>query len=286
MTFFLSKHHGLGNDFLVHLTHDAEAAADRNAWAARGRDWCRRSRGVGADGLIVGLRGQPGTDLVMTLVNADGSIAEMSGNGIRCLAQAESIRRGTPEAELVIQTDGGSRLVSLRPDPGGDASLAVASVDMGPVGPGPRPDGHPSIPDQEIERMGVSRLALDPVKAATFDVGNPHLVLLVEDPEAVDVAVAGRYHEGVYSNGINVHFVAQTRNEADAITMRVWERGAGLTEACGTGAVAVARAAHDWGLVGERVTVHMSGGDVEVDVGDTMTLHGTTTFIADVEIWS
>lgn len=284
MTFFLSKHHGLGNDFLVLLTHDAEAAADRDAWAARGHDWCRRSRGVGADGLLIGLRSQQGSDLVMTLVNADGSIAEMSGNGIRCLAQAEAIRRGTPEVDLVIQTDGGSRSVSLRPDPGGDPSLAVASVDMGAAGLGPRPDGHPSIPDHEVERLGVSRLALDPVKSATFDVGNPHLVLLVEDPEQVDVAVAGGYHEAVYSSGINVHFVAPTRNEADAMTMRVWERGVGLTEACGTGAVAVARAAHDWGLVGERVTVHMPGGDVLVDVGDTMTLQGPTTFIADVEI--
>ncbi|MCU1352194.1 MAG: diaminopimelate epimerase, partial [Acidimicrobiales bacterium] len=121
-------------------------------------------------------------------------------------------------------------------------------------------------------------------RRGTYDLGNPHLVLLVADPEAVDLAAAGSFHEASFSRGINVHFVAPTPGEPDAMSMRVWERGAGVTEACGTGAVAVARAAHDWGLVGDDVTIHMPGGDVAVVVGDPMVLVGPATYVADVEL--
>ena len=129
---------------------------------------------------------------------------------------------------------------------------------MGPARPGPEADP-PAARRRPVE---PGALGLDATQAATFDLGNPHLVLLVDDPDAVDLAAAGALHEAAYVDGMNVHFVAPTPGEADAMTMRVWERGAGITEACGTGATAVARAAHDWGLVGERVTVHMPGGDV------------------------
>ena len=113
---------------------------------------------------------------------------------------------------------------------------------------------------------------------------DPHLVLLVPDPEVIDLVAAGSTHEAAFAAGMNVHFVAPTPGEDDAISMRVWERGAGVTEACGTGATAVARAVHDWGLVGERVAVHMPGGDVVVEVGESMTLHGPATFIGSAEV--
>ncbi|MEZ5139945.1 MAG: hypothetical protein R2711_14615 [Acidimicrobiales bacterium] len=113
MTFRLTKHHGLGNDFLVHLTDDAAAFDDRAAWVERARRWCDRHRGVGADGLLVGLHGPAAgdVDLAMLLVNADGSIAEMSGNGIRCFAQAEALRRNQEHGSIRIRTDGGLRVV-------------------------------------------------------------------------------------------------------------------------------------------------------------------------------
>ncbi|CAN5423484.1 diaminopimelate epimerase [soil metagenome] len=275
MTFSLTKHHGLGNDFLVFLTDDPEVAGDRAAWVERAVRWCHRSHGVGADGLLIGLYGTGDADLAMTLVNADGSLAEMSGNGIRCLAQAEARRQGSVEGTLTVATDGGPRSVTFGPDPDGDPLVSVASVDMGAAGPGPSAD-------RSIDAGAGLKVA--PLKSATFDLGNPHLVLLVEDPSSIDVAVAGARYEAAYSSGMNVHFVAPTSGEADAITMVVWERGAGVTEACGTGATAVARAAHDWGLVGERVTVHMPGGDVVVDVGEPMVLHGPSAFIAAVEV--
>ena len=117
-----------------------------------------------------------------------------------------------------------------------------------------------------------------------FDLGNPHLVLLVERPEDIDLGAAGALHEAAYDGGMNVHFVAPMADVPDSMAMRVWERGAGITEACGTGATAVARAAHDWGLVGEQVTVSMPGGSVQVLVGDPMILRGPSVFIAGIVV--
>ena len=286
MAFQLTKHHGLGNDFLVHLTHDPVVFGDRTAWIERARRWCDRRRGVGADGLIIGLHGRSDADLVMTLVNADGSMAEMSGNGIRCLVQAEARRREMESGRFTVETDGGPRSVSFGPDPNGHPHEMEASVDMGPARPGPEPDRQIDSALEEADEPMATSLAARPLRRATFDMGNPHLVLLVEDPDSVDQMAAGSTHEAGYDQGMNVHVVAPTPGETDAMTMRVWERGAGVTEACGTGAAAVARAAHDWGLVGDSVTVHMPGGDVTVDVGDTMTLHGPASFVAAVEVFA
>jgi len=271
----LTKHHGLGNDFLVLLGRRDDLAG---VGPAEARRWCDRHRGIGADGLLLGVTDGP-ADLEMVLFNADGSRAEMSGNGIRCLAQAEADRRGTTDVDLRIATDGGIRTVAVRPGP--DAATVVASVDMGPAGTGPEPDRErPAAPADRTP----DELAAKPLRQRSLDLGNPHLVLLVEDPAAVAITAAGPHWEAIYSGGINVHAVAPTPGEADALTMAIWERGAGATEACGTGATAAARAAHDWGLVGTDVVVHMRGGDVAVTVGERLTLRGPAARIAAVEV--
>lgn len=277
MTYRLTKHHGLGNDFLVLLGPAADLAAVGPDHARR---WCDRHRGVGADGLLLGTIDPPHGDLGMVLYNADGSRAEMSGNGIRCLAQAEADRRGVTEVDLLIVTDDGDRAVRVGPGP--DPATVVASVAMGPARPGPRADAE--IDRRHDADRPAAVLAAEPKEAVTLDLGNPHLVLLVDDPAAVDVTLAGPRWEAAYRDGINVHAVAPTPGEPDALTMAIWERGAGATEACGTGATAVARAAHDWGLVGDRVVVHMRGGDVEVEVGPEMVLRGPAARIATVEV--
>jgi diaminopimelate epimerase len=123
---------------------------------------------------------------------------------------------------------------------------------------------------------------VDPRRTVTVDLGNPHVVVLVDDPDAVDVAVAGPLIEAAFAGGINVHFVAPT--DDGGLRLRVWERGAGITEACGSGATAAAFAAHEWGLVSDRVRVAMPGGDAEVLIGDELTLIGPSEFIADIEI--
>jgi diaminopimelate epimerase len=272
MTLRLSKHHGLGNDFLV-LIGPADRLADVDAdLAVR---LCDRHRGVGADGLLVGVLPAAGddADLTMTLFNADGGVAEMSGNGIRCLAQAEAQRRGTDHVDLRIATGGGPRPVQVRPGPAGDPATVLVRVEMGSARPGPEADWQPAEPP-----------AAAALKAATVDLGNPHLVLLVDDATAVPLDQDGPLHESCYDAGINVHVVSRPAGDGSEAFMRTWERGVGLTEACGTGATAVAHALHDWGLVGDTITVHMPGGDAEVEVGEPMVLTGPATFVADVEV--
>ena len=243
----LTKHHGLGNDFLVLLDLDAQHLVD----AELARALCDRRTGVGADGLIHGTAGAGHVDLTMTLFNADGSLAEMSGNGIRCLAQAEALRRDVGELDVEVLTETGVRRVTV--EPAGNALTVHATVDMGPA----------KVIDESDGRMEV-------------DMGNPHLVVRVDDPWAAGVTDEAEPDR-------NTEFISAGPGK-DAITMRVVERGVGETLACGTGACAAAHAANAWGLVGERVTVHMAGGDAEVVLGDSITLSGPATYVATVEV--
>ena len=116
----------------------------------------------------------------------------------------------------------------------------------------------------------------------TADVGNPHVVIEVPDPSEVPLEDAGRAVEAVFSGGINAHFAAVTAR--DQLTMGVWERGAGTTAACGTGAVAAAALFHRWGLVGQTVGVRMAGGFARVDLSGPVTLTGESTYVAAMDI--
>ncbi len=256
----LTKHHGLGNDFLVAFADALPEDAPDLA-----RTLCHRTRGVGADGLIFGLPGDAvvGTHITMVLFNADGSRAEMSGNGIRCLAQAAVQHQGQ-SANLSVGTDAGTRAVCV--ELGDDHAVAHVRVDMGPVSPGP-----------VLESIDYS----NGLRFATADVGNPHLVVEVADAEAVDPAADGPGLSQL-AGGVNVEFISP-RADGSGIDLRVWERGVGVTEACGTGACAAARAAHDWGLTGTVVQVSMPGGEVMVELGDTAVLIGPAAFIATVD---
>ena len=268
----LTKHHGLGNDFLVALDSQqdpvAELADDRLPEIAR--RLCDRHRGIGADGVIVGRRPPEGSavDVVMVLHNADGSRAEMSGNGIRCLAQAVVDAGGRDGGALTIATDGGERQVVVTPAAG--AAEVAVRVSMGQVGPGP------TVPTTVLERLGGSR-------HATVAVGNPHLVVEVDDTTAIELATEGPAIEAAFADGINVEFVAVGPD--DRLELVVWERGAGITQACGTGACAAASVAHRWGAVGARVEVAMPGGAAEVLLeGGCATLVGPSVRIAAVEV--
>jgi diaminopimelate epimerase len=268
----LAKLHGLGNDFLVLIDLDEVTPVDAGLAAAL----CDRHRGLGADGLIRVTPGTGGADVTMVLRNADGGLAEMSGNGIRCLALAVARHREVSSLELRVATGGGVRDLRLT---SGHAGLAHVEVDMGKARPGPEPDtGWLSLPVTANLLEGAE----GPFPGlSTLDIGNPHLVVLVDDPATVDLAEVGPVAEQQFTGGINVGFVAPVAGQPDALDLRVWERGAGITEACGTGATAAAHAAHEWGLVGDRVTVHLPGGDVQVAVGDTLTLSGPAVHVAD-----
>ncbi len=273
----LTKHHGLGNDFVIALE---EVNGPLRGDATLARALCDRRRGIGADGLIIGSRpsedvtgpgGRP-IDVVMHLWNADGSRAEMSGNGIRCLGQALAMARDDHEATYAVFTDGGFRELVVHDD--ANHRLATVSVTMGLVGEGP------AVPPSVLERLGGDR-------HATADLGNPHLVVLVSDLSSVDLVGTGAWIESQFDAGINVEFIA-TGTEPDSLDLLVWERGAGVTEACGTGATAAATLAHQWGLVGREVRVVMPGGSAEVIVAPSPDaepiLIGPSQHIATIEL--
>ena len=268
----VTKHNGLGNDFLVLDRRQVDALSDAQVaeieWPNIAREWCNRKTGVGADGLL--LLGRVDTNtLTMRLYNSDGSLAEMSGNGIRCLAQAAYMADGsTKEVVYAVATDSGERRVVVTPR-ANDAQTVDASVDMGPIGP----LGEPT---------GWATLECDPMRPVMhISVGNPHSVVGVEDVSIVPLKELG---EKVPQ--INLEII-EPGPEVNAITMRVHERGAGITQACGTGACASAWAAVQWGLVpasASEVIVHMDGGDVKVSVNEPKS--GSVTLIGPAQFMS
>ncbi|MEW6152982.1 MAG: diaminopimelate epimerase [Actinomycetota bacterium] len=229
----LRKYHGLGNDFLVLVDRDGSVPAG----AAMARALCERHRGVGADGLI---RVTPGPDgPVMELYNADGSRAETSGNGLRCVARAAVDARLATGPEVTITTDAGPRRARIRPD-------GLVSVEMGTA----------TVDGQHV------------------DMGNPHRVELVEDLAAVT---------GPDRPDLNVEYVVAGPGTGQ-LSMRVFERGVGETQACGSGACAAAAVAHAKGLVGPTVTVNQPGGAVTVELGDPVVLTGPAVFVFEAEV--
>lgn len=269
----LAKYHGLGNDFLVSIVAPGEAAPDDAAHAAVARAACDRHRGIGADGLMVCEPAADGdADLVMRLRNADGSSAEMSGNGIRCFVHA-ALDAGMISPGIVrVRTDGGLRVVTANaPD---ERGLVQVEVSMGAV----ELDAVP-IPESVRSRLGDRR-------AVSVSVGNPHLV--VEAPVgSVDLARFGPEIEEWYLTtelrGINVEVVERAA-DGGSLNMAVWERGVGITQACGTGAVAAAAAAHRWGMSGTHTRVLQPGGEAAVVLHDgDATLIGPSQFVCVAE---
>lgn len=268
----VTKHNGLGNDFLVLDRREASALSNAQVseidWPNMARSWCNRKTGIGADGLLLLGRVNANT-LTMRLFNSDGSLAEMSGNGIRCLAQAAQMADGlTSEVEYAVTTDAGERRVVVTPR-ANDSQTVDASVDMGPIG-------------TLVEPTGWASLECDPMRPVMhISVGNPHSVVGVEE-----VAVVPLKELGEKVPQINLEII-EPGPEVNAITMRVHERGAGITQACGTGACASAWAAVQWGLVpksASEVIVHMDGGDVQVRVNEpkagSVTLIGSAQFVS------
>jgi diaminopimelate epimerase len=264
----LTKHHGLGNDFLVAL-ETANPGLVPEADVAR--RLCDRQRGVGADGLLYGLEPLDGGDVRMVLLNADGSRAEISGNGLRCLGQAALLAEGRKDGHLTVETDVGPRhLEALVTD---DPRVMDVTAEMGEVTDGPAVPTEVPLPYEAAIGIGI---------------GNPHLVFHVESLDGIDPAEVGPRIEAQVPGGVNVHFLVL--DAPDTLRLLHWERGAGVTAACGSGASVSAVAAHRWGLVGERVTVRMPGGDAGVDVlgaagaRERVRLAGPATLVAEVTV--
>jgi len=157
-----------------------------------------------------------------------------------------------------------------------DPAVGEASVDMGAVTAGDAPD---------VENF-LDEHAVVAARWATGAVGNPHVVLEVDDPQSFDLVTLGPRIEAHFPHGVNVHLVSVV--DTDELSLAVWERGAGITQACGSGATVAAQRFHDWGLVKETVTVNMPGGAAVVDVGTdrraSAILSGPTTYVGAVEV--
>jgi len=257
-TLHIWKYHGTGNDFVMLEDLRDERPLSAELVAAL----CHRRFGVGADGAIRVTRGRTlDEDFYMDYRNADGSLAEMCGNGVRCLGKMVFERGLTQATELVVGTLGGPKRVALDVEEG-----VVRSVTVGMGAPaferGRIPMAGPSDEPFIAEPFEVDGRAF---VASAISMGNPHLVLFVEqDPSEVDVRALGPRieHDARFPQGTNVEFVAL---DGDILRARVWERGSGETMACGTGACAVAVAANAAGMVPARAEVRFPGGALIVE---------------------
>jgi diaminopimelate epimerase len=242
-----TKMHGLGNDVVVidARAHDvpighglAKALADRH-------------RGIGCDH-VLRLEAAEGVDAFMRIWNADGNEVAACGNGTRCAARILMDQSGADSA--VIRTLAGD--LACR-----DAGHGRIAVDMGR----PRFDWQavPLSRAADTANLDLGRPDLGPAMALSM--GNPHAVFFVADPEAIDIATVGPPLErhALFPEGANIGFARALGR--DRLRLRVWERGAGLTQACGTGACAAAVAAHRRGLTGRMVTVVVDGGELGIE---------------------
>lgn len=243
-----TKMHGLGNDFIL---IDARGQ-DLPQLSAFCREYSDRRFGIGFDQALI-LYPSRSADFRMDIYNADGSQVEMCGNGIRCFAKYIWDRSLSGKGELAVETLAGI----IRPVKMGD----LIQVDMGE----PIMDG-PSIPVNLDGTVKGHLLRIDDREfgITCVSMGNPHAVIFMEDIQSLPLDKYGPRIENhtLFPKRINVEFV-KVNNERE-ITVRVWERGAAETLACGTGACASAVASGMNGLTGRDVTVHLPGGDLQV----------------------
>lgn len=254
-----SKYQGLGNDFLLLDGRSLEDPEDVfGLTPERVRRLCDRRFGVGGDGVILALPPREGGELRMRIFNADGTEPEMCGNGIRCLARflADSDGDVAPR-RWEVETLAGRIVPALAED-------GRIRVDMG--APFLTPDTIPTALSVGEEGLPVGLLAVlgQPLAVAAAGMGNPHAVVPVDDVAAIDLETLGaalEVHEA-FPARTNVHFVEVIA--PDHLVMRVWERGAGPTLACGTGACATLVACHLLGLADRQARLDLPGGPLEI----------------------
>ena len=257
------KMHGAGNDFVVLDPAEGRAGAGAD-WAALARRVCDRRFGVGADGLLLALPSDA-ADLRMRIINADGSEAEMCGNGIRCLVKFALDRDPAARAAGRLRVETPAGVLDACASLGADGLVARVRVGMGaprldPADLGARTDAAPPVLDLRLEAAGGEH------RAALVSMGNPHAVLFTREPVAAfeleRIGPAIERHP-LFPRRTNVEAVRV--RDRSRIEMRVWERGVGETLACGSGACAAAVAARLHGLVDDRVEVALPGGTLGVE---------------------
>ena len=288
MSVRLTKMHGLGNDYLFLDDRDGTCVAPE----ALAMEVSDRHRAVGSDGLILVLAAEGSADVRMRMFNADGSEAEMCGNGLRCFAKYVVDRGLATSQPLAIETGAGVLLAAWTR--GSDGLVSDVEVEMGvptmacetipAVLPGVDPRSH--VISHPIDRaaFGVPD-SIEPT-ISLVSMGNPHIIMYGNDLPSLDLAAVGSHIErlAAFPNRINLHVVDV--HTPTHVSMRTWERGSGITQACGTGACAVVVA----GVLGLRhdrsVRVSLPGGDLAVvwsSNTDTVRMRGPAEEVFDVE---
>ena len=236
----LTKMQGLGNDYL-YVYGEVENPAELSV------KWADRHFGIGSDGLIL-IQDSEVADFKMRIFNADGSEAKMCGNGIRCVGKFVYDKGYTSKTILDIETLSGIRRLKLDVK---DGLVQQATVDMG---------------DVKVEQ-GITLSVLEQeVRCVPVSVGNPHCIVFCEDADEAPLTTIGaalERHEQ-FPQGVNVEFVQIL--DRHHIRMRVWERGSGITMACGTGACASAAAAVKAGFCDSPLVVKLDGGDLNIEI--------------------
>ena len=287
-----TKMHGIGNDY-VYVNCFKDTVADPAALAIEVSD---RHFGIGSDGLIL-ICPSDIADVKMRMFNADGSEAQMCGNGIRCVAKYSYDHKlveaagnfslpGQAIFEKSLRIETGNGVLTLGLEIGEDGLASRVCVNMGQpiLVPAEIPVSldSESIIDEEVEIAGQV------MKMTCVSMGNPHVMFFCDDVDAIDLEGIGPVIENlpIFPERINAHFVKiESRNE---ITMRTWERGSGITLACGTGACACGVAASLTGRCGREVLAHLPGGDLQLnwlEADNCVYMTGTATEVFSGVYW-
>ncbi len=259
------KMHGLGNDYIVIDNRDERISGTQAADLAR--RLCERRFSVGADGLLL-VSNSRIAEAKMRIFNADGSEAEMCGNGIRCFAKYCYENSIVPRRDFNVETLSGLKHVWLTIN---GIEVTAIKVDMG--APNWTRNSLPMVGEGTSisENLKVNG---ETFKVTCLSIGNPHCIIFVDSVDNFPVDQIGPRieHHKAFPKRTNVGFVqVMKQNE---LKIRVWERGCGETLACGTGACASVAAANKLGKVGTKVTVHVLGGDLQVEVTESLLLSG------------
>lgn len=270
MTLSFTKMQGIGNDFVMLDAIAAPLAGldldglDLPALSRRAND---RRRGIGGDGLILVERGRS-EPFRMRMFNPDGSESEMCGNGIRCFARLLRDHGHLEGSVARVETGAGVLELALRPDGQVRVDMGIAELDPARIGMAPGVGA--SLGGAQFQDAPIGGF-----RGTAVSMGNPHLVVFTDDVASVDLETVGPELERspFFPARVNVHF-AQVLGRGE-LRMRTWERGAGITLACGTGACAVAVAAGVTGRSDADVLVHLPGGDLRIEVGGDLCVHMT-----------
>lgn len=250
-----TKMHGIGNDYVyVNCFEESVRAPERLAVAMS-----RAHYGVGADGLVL-IEPSDVADFAMRIFNADGSESEMCGNACRCIGKYVYERGMTAKKQVTLMTGAGIKTLDLQVQ---DGEVLGVRVDMG--GPELDPRRIPvRLPGEVVLNHPLTVGGMS-WRIHCVSMGNPHCVVFVDEPDALDLPLIGPLleHDPVFPKRTNVEFAKIVRR--DHIRMRVWERGAGETLACGTGACATLVAAVLTGKADRQATLELMGGRLEVE---------------------